>query len=116
MKYLKIFTLSLVTFLAASSIAIAQTASVADTQEQENLKILTIKVKGVGCMTDVKTISENVEKLDGVASCEIIKKGAVTSFSIKMNPALISEKEIHARIEDTPGCKNPDDRPYSVKI
>lgn len=116
MKYIKIFTLSFVTFLVASNFTLAQTTSTADIQEQENIKTMTIKVKGVGCMTDVKTISENVEKLDGVSSCEIIKKGAVTSFSIKMNPALVSEKEIYARIEDTPGCKNPNDRPYSVKI
>jgi len=116
MKYLRIFALSFVAFMAAANLSYAQTASIEDAQEQENVKTISVKVKGVGCMTDVKTISENVEKLDGVVSCEILKKGAVTSFSIKMNPALVSEKEIYAQVEDTPGCKNPNDRPYTVKL
>ncbi|MEL6719191.1 MAG: hypothetical protein AAFO82_04280 [Bacteroidota bacterium] len=116
MKYLRIFSLSFIAFFATAYLATAQTASTTDVQEQEEIKTISVKVKGVGCMTDVKTISENVEKLEGVTSCEIIKKGAVTSFSIKLNPALITEKEIFTQIEDTPGCKNPNDRPYSVKL
>lgn len=77
---------------------------------------LTVKVKGVGCNTDIKTIKANVEKLAGVTQCNVIKKGAITSFEVEYNAGEINRHKIYATIEDTPGCKNPADRPYKVKI
>ena len=39
-------------------------------------------------------ISANVEKLNGVSSCKPGKQGTTTTFDVKFNPALITEKEI----------------------
>ena len=64
----------------------------------------------------LKTISGNVEKLEGVSSCTAGKAGATSSFEVKFDPALVTEKQIYSAIEDTGGCKNPDDRPYKVKL
>jgi len=114
MKFLKSFIVAFVTLLATSNIAFAQTSNV--NQTTENLKTLSVKVKGVGCATDCKTICSNVEKLEGVSSSSTLKKGATTTFEVKYNPTLVSEEQIHAAIENTGGCTNPDSRPYKVKL
>lgn len=113
MKIIQILVLTFVTMTATSSIAFSQTAS--QSQEINNVKTITIKVKGVGCGQDIKSISGNVEKLEGVNSCKTLKKGAVTSFEIEMNPSITTEEAINAAIENTAGCRNPNDRPYKVK-
>lgn len=77
---------------------------------------ITVKVTGVGCSTDVRTIGTSVEKLAGVSSCEAAKRGAVTRFVVSYNPDVVCEDDIYQVIQDTPGCKNPNDRPYRVKI
>ena len=64
---------------------------------------------------DLKMISANVEKLKGVSSCKTGKQGTTTTFKIEYNPALVTEKEIFAVIENTGSCDNPDERPYTVK-
>ncbi len=77
---------------------------------------ISLKVKGITCSNDLKTISDNVAKIKGVTGCTPGKKGATSTFIVTYNPALVSEKDIVEVIEDTPGCKNPKDRPYKVKI
>lgn len=114
MKFLKSFLLAVIALAAASNIAFSQTTTAAPTTD--NTKTLTVKVKGVGCPTDLKMICTNVEKLDGVSSFKSISQGATTTFEAKYDPALISEKEIHAAIEGTSSCTDPDARPYKVKL
>jgi copper chaperone CopZ len=94
----------------------AQTSN-EEAQSTETIKTLTakVKVKGVTCATDIKTLTTNIEKLDGVTACIPGKHRPSTSFEIMYDPSLISEEEIHAAIEITAGCKNPDDRPYQIK-
>jgi hypothetical protein len=41
--------------------------------------------------------------------------GAISSFKVTYNTTKVSAKEIHAAIENTSGCENPNDRPYKVK-
>ena len=77
---------------------------------------LQVKVKGVGCANDLKTLAETVTALNGVAKCTTLKRGAVTTFEIAYDPALVAATKIHAAIEDTPGCTAPDSRPYKVKL
>lgn len=101
-------------FIAAFSIFITTTLS-AQSTTTDTAKLATIKVKGVTCANDLKTIADNVEKLNGVNHCKAEKPGATTRFEVKYNPALVTAKEIHAAIEATAGCKNPNDRPYKVK-
>ncbi|MES2653244.1 MAG: heavy metal-associated domain-containing protein [Bacteroidota bacterium] len=112
MKTIKIF-FALIAFTFSAQIAYAQTAP---TPEQTiTIKTAAIKVKGITCSNDLKSIAGNVEKLKGVNTCKPDKTGPTTKFEISFNPLLVSEKEIFAAIEATPGCQNPNDRPYKVK-
>ena len=61
-------------------------------------------------------IRTQVAKLEGVNSCEAAKRGAVTSFVVQYDPAVVSAEAIHQAVEATPGCKNPNERPYRVKL
>lgn len=76
---------------------------------------ITIKVKGVTCSNDLKTLSDNVKELKGVSNCVPGKAGPVSVFKVTYNPALVSTKEIFKAIENTGGCSDPNDRPYKVK-
>ncbi len=76
---------------------------------------ITIKVKGVTCNNDLKTLSANVKELKGITECKSGKAGPVSEFQITFNPALVGKKEIFRAIEDTEGCTDPKDRPYKVK-
>ncbi len=114
MKTFKILVLTFVAMTFTANMAFSQ--ATAQVQEADNSKTITVKVKGVGCGEDIKSIAANVEKLEGVSSCKTLKKGAITKFEIIMSPSLVTEKEIQDAIEDTAGCKNPADRPYKVKL
>ena len=72
-------------------------------------------VTGVTCSTDLTMIKASVEKVQGVSACKTVKQGATTSFEIKYNPRLSTEKAINAAIEGTSSCENPDERPYKIK-
>ena len=74
-----------------------------------------LQVKGVGCKEDVKSIAASIEKLAGVINCTPMKPGATTKFKVDYDPSITSKDQMHMAIEDTPGCKNPNDRPYKVK-
>jgi len=113
MKFIKSFVLAFILLIASSTSAFSQTTNL--NLSTDSLKTETIKVKGVTCSGDLKTISANVEKLKGVSSCKAGKMGTTSSFIIKFNPALVSEKEIYSAVEATEGCENPNDRPYKIK-
>ena len=76
---------------------------------------ITIKVKGVTCSNDLKTLADNVKELKGVSDCKPGKMGPTSVFKITYNPALVSTKEIYKAIENTGGCSDPNERPYKVK-
>ena len=76
---------------------------------------ITIKVKGVTCSNDLKTLADNVKELKGVSDCKTGKMGPTSVFKITFNPALVSTKEIYKAIENTGGCSDPNERPYKVK-
>lgn len=90
-------------------------AQTTNTPNLDSIKVITYKVKGITCASDVKTIAGNIEKLSGIINCKADKPGATTNFELKFNPARVTEKEIVAAIENTGGCQNPNDRPYKVK-
>ena len=113
MKYIKYTVSLLIAVFATLSTLEAQTST--PLMKFEDVEIIEVKVKGVGCSADIKSISENVEKLDGVSRCKVLKKGATTRFEVYLLPSKVEKTEIFATIEDTPGCKNPNDRPYKVK-
>ncbi len=109
MKFIKIVFLVTCLFLTKTTI-VAQSNSTTDT-----LKTITIKVKGVTCRGDLKTIAGNVEEIKGVKSCTPGKMGPTSSFIVSYNPIVADLKEIYKAIEATEGCENPNDRPYKVK-
>ena len=76
---------------------------------------ITIKVKGVTCSNDLKTLADNVKELKGVSDCKPGKMGPTSVFKITYNPALVSTNDIFKAIENTGGCSDPNERPYKVK-
>lgn len=114
MKFLQSLIIISGLFFATSNIIQAQ-AIVGSTTTESNIVSTSIKVNGVGCSSDIKSISKNIEAINGVSSCELGKKGATSVFEVHFDPAVASLEAIHAAIEGTPGCKNPNDRPYKVK-
>ena len=76
---------------------------------------ITLKVKGLTCSNDLKTIALNVKEIKGVSECKPGKLGPTSSYKITYNPALVNKKEVVAIIENTPGCGDGDEKPYKVK-
>jgi len=111
MKSISQYLLVILLMVASSTITSAQNTQPAS----PSTKTITIKVKGINCSNDLKTIASNVEKLNGVTSCKSTKMGATSSFEVIYNPSQLAEKEIFTAIENTGGCENPADRPYKVK-
>lgn len=105
----KKFLIALFVFTAIGS------KSFATNQLPANDTTITIKVKGVTCSADLKTLSGNVMELKGVSNCTPGKAGPTSTFKISFNTALVGTKEIFKAIEDTGGCSDPNDRPYKVK-
>ena len=108
-------SVALVIALMAATISYSFAQAPNSTQQSDSVITATVKVKGITCSSDLKTIASNVEKLKGVKSCKPGKTGPTTTFEIKYTSAVVTEKEIYAAIEETGGCKNPADRPYKVK-
>lgn len=106
MKFIKSFLVVI--------ISITLTSSALSQEKQDSVKNISVKVKGINCAMDVKTIATNIEHLKGVTSCTASKPGTTTRYNIKYNPAQTSEKDIHAAIENTGGCENPDEKPYKI--
>ena len=113
MNFIKSFVLAFIVLTATTSIAFSQTIN--PSQTTDSVKTATVKVKGITCSMDLKMVSANVEKLKGVSSCKTDKQGTTTTFEIKFNPVIVTEKEINTGIENTGSCENPDERPYKVK-
>jgi copper chaperone CopZ len=114
MKFLKSIIVVIIALTANANLLMAQ--SIATQVQTQVTKTIDVKVKGITCSKDLKTIGDNVEKLAGVSSCKAIKKGATTTFEVIMNPSMVTDKAIYTAIENTGGCKNPNDRPYKVKL
>lgn len=113
MKYVLSLVLTFGLLTATANTARSQTTT--SQPAADSVKAAIIKVKGITCATDLKMIAANVEKMKGVSSCKPGKPGATTTFEVTYKPALVTEKEIYAAIENTGSCEKPDERPYKVK-
>ena len=111
MKDIKLLMLALVFIITNAQNISAQNI----TQNSDTSQTIVVKVKGVTCAGDLKTIASNVEKVEGVTTCKTGKMGATSSFEVKYNPKKANIKDIHSAIENTGGCENPNDKPYKVK-
>jgi copper chaperone CopZ len=112
-------TLTLIFVLTCISAvsAFAQT-STEQSQPAQNSAVQKIKLKvsGITCSGDCKDIEKAVGKINGVSTVKMLSKPSATSvFEVSFNPAVVTEKEIRKAVEATPGCENPNDRPYKVK-
>lgn len=76
---------------------------------------IVVKVKGVTCKNDLKTLSTNVKELKGVSDCIAGKAGPTSVFNVTYNTGMVSAKEIFSAFENTAGCTDPNDRPYKIK-
>jgi copper chaperone CopZ len=111
MKHIKLLMMALAFIITNAQNISAQNI----TQNSDTSQTIVVKVKGVTCAGDLKTIASNVEKVEGVTTCKTGKMGATSSFEVKYNPKKANIKDIHSAIENTGGCENPNDRPYKVK-
>ena len=112
MNFFMSFAAAILILTASANPVFSQTNT---QQKADSLTTTAVKVKGITCAMDLKMIAANVEKLTGVSSCQAGKKGTTTTFEIRYNPELVSEKEIFSAIESTGSCENPDERPYKIK-
>lgn len=110
-------------FALALSFTVSLSACAQNTKDQpttvtqiQKLQTIKLKVGGITCTGDCKDIQKVVSKMNGVSSCKQVGKPAATSvFEVTFNPTVVSEKEIRSKVEDTPGCDNPNEKPYKVK-
>jgi len=113
MKIINIFVCTIAIFIAANTPAFASENN--KIHISDSLLTTQVKVKGITCATDLKMIATNVQKLPGIVSFVPGKQGTTTIFELQYNRYQVSEKEIHAAIENTGSCELPDERPYKVK-
>ena len=113
MKFLTSFLVAFALVTLSANLAFSQSTDA--TQQEVSTQTSTFTVKGITCTKDLGMISDNVKKREGVVQCEVVKKGATSRFKVVFNPALVTEKEIHAAIENTGSCEDPNERPYKVK-
>lgn len=85
-------------------------------QTRDSIRTLHIIVGNLHCNNDMPTIKKqllNREGIDEVSFTEI--KGDRSEFRISYHSSVTRPEEIEAAIESTPGCDDPDSRPYKVK-
>lgn len=114
LKYLTTILVTLIICVSTSAQTVQTSPSTTvQTQKQQTIKL---KVSGITCSGDCKDIQKEVNKLNGIIAFKLLGKPAASStFEITFDPAVVSEKEIRNKIEDTPGCEDPKDKPYKVK-
>lgn len=98
-------------------IAVVISISAYGATASDTVKTATIKVTGITCNGDMPTIKKKLINEDGVEEITFTnptKAGEVT-FTVKYFPSVITEKRIREVMESTPGCDNPEERPYKVK-
>ena len=117
-KFLYTLTLALAFTITASLSACAQNPKEQNKTVVQTQKLQTIKLKvgGITCSGDCKDIQKVVSKMNGVNACMQMGKPSATSvFEVSFDPVVVSEKQIRSKVEDTPGCDDPSEKPYKVK-
>ncbi|RYZ56539.1 MAG: copper chaperone [Sphingobacteriales bacterium] len=99
---------------AAAQSATAPSATQSASQTESKIMV---KVSGITCGGDLKDIQKAILKVNGVTACQPARKASATSvFEVTYQPSIATEGEIRKAIEATPGCSNPNDRPYRAKF
>ena len=85
-------------------------------QAADSLKTATIKVANLHCNNDMPTIKKQLLNQEGVEEISFTDiQGDKSVFTISYHTSATSEAQIEKAIESTPGCDDPDSRPYKVK-
>ena len=108
----------LLAFLCCSiTFANAQSTTVVEkTAQQTELTKTVLKVKGATCKNDLGMIVANVQKTEGVQTCEVLKHGAVTTLEVAYDAKATDEEKIMSAVQNTGTCEDPNARRYSVKL
>lgn len=116
-KFFTAICITLFFTFAASYTAYSQTTADQNKNVALDKKDQTIKLKvtGITCGGDSKDIEAEVSKLKGITAFKSGKPSATSIFEVTFNPATVTEKQIRSAVEGTPGCSDPDSRPYKVK-
>jgi len=115
-KYISVLIVAC-TLLAVSVQAQTNKEKPVTNNQAPTLTTIKYKVSGITCANDCKDIQKTVSKLTGVTNCKQVgKASATTVFEITFDTAIITEKEIRAKVEDVPGCDDPTEKPYKVKL
>ena len=112
MKIIKTL-ITLISIILISSIDISAQNEI--TLIVDSTETILIKVKGADCSNDLVRIGSNVEKIEGVVSCTLVKEGLTSKFEVVYKPTFVTNLDIYNAVENTGGCGNPDERPYTVK-
>jgi copper chaperone CopZ len=114
--YFRVFCIALILFSGLTYSSFGQGDKTPIQNAPQSKQVIKVKVNGITCSGDTKDIQKSVAKINGIIECKLIGKASATSvFEIIFNPSIVTEKEIRKAVEDTPGCENPDDRPYKIK-
>ncbi len=87
-----------------------------EAQAADSLKKITIQVSNLHCNNDMPTIKKrllNEEGIDEVAFTPI--EGETSVFTVSYHTSATSREQIEKAIEATPGCDDPEEKPYKVK-
>ncbi len=95
--------------------AIPALKTIAQTATSAKDTTIIVKVKGLTCSNDLKTIATNVKEIKGVKECKPGKLGPTSTYKITYDLTAVNRKDIAAIIENTPGCGDGDEKPYKVK-
>jgi copper chaperone CopZ len=101
--------------IAIFLIAIPTIKSIAQTATAIKDTTITIKVKGLTCSNDLKTIAKNIKDIKGVSECKPGKLGPTSTYKITYNTTVVNRQDVVAVVENTPGCGDGDEKPYKVK-
>lgn len=115
-KYFTVMALLFAMTFAIAQVSCAQTPNSQSKTSNPNDTTVIVKVSGITCSGDLKMITDNVAKTNGVSSCNKVGKMATsTSFEVKYDTTKITYAEVVKAIEGTASCDHPDQRPYKVK-
>lgn len=85
-------------------------------QTRDSLLSLSLTVAKLSCNNDMPTIKKRLLNRDGIDDVSFTPlKGDRSEFQIIYHSSVTNPPEIEKAIESTPGCEDPESRPYQVK-
>ena len=90
--------------------------SQAKAQSTDTLKSMTLKIGNLTCDGDMPTIQKNLLNQDGIDEVMFTsRKKEASTFTVLFHSAATDADNIKLAVENTPGCDDPDEKPYRVQ-